>query len=103
MRTGKWHRSDRLVNCMPRDLFSSQKQENITGTGMTDTGTGDVVSIAEAGLQEALTGLQEAGLLEVLSPHQHHFSDAWAALSACLLAPELKQLHLNITRGRAKG
>lgn len=81
MRAGEWHRSDRLLSCLPRDVPPAQ---------------------AEAALQEALDGLSRAGLLQILSK-EHCFADTWAALADCLFADEARQVLLSIGKTRTKG
>jgi hypothetical protein len=109
MRGGQWHRTDRLLNCMPRDLMpkkeaashppsEGQGQEQEQEQGTTDTSTAEV----EAALQEALTGLAQAGLLQRLG-EAHRFSEAWSALSDCLFADELRRVHHSIKKSRAQG
>jgi hypothetical protein len=125
MRSGEWHRSDRLVSCMPRDLLSSPSGETETerkterkeeGRGAGDEadsvsrdkqgdeggGEGQGQGRAEAGLQQALAMLRGAGMLQELG-EQHGFEQAWGALGACLLADEVRQVHFSITKVRAKG
>lgn len=93
MRSGEWHRTDRLLSCMPRDLQSPKSPEDEQKPGEDR---------AEAGLREALAGLQQAGLLQELG-EDHGFEGAWGALGGCLLAEELRAVLFNMTRVKAKG
>ena len=75
------------MNCMPRDLLKSSSEEG---------------SLAQTGLQEAMEGLVSTGYMEVLCD-EHSFDEAWTALTECFFADEVKKVHFNVCKVKAKG
>lgn len=95
MRSGQWHRSDRLLNCLPRDLLSERTS--------TQAKAGERDEALQQALDEALRGLTRSGMLETLSTPQHGFDEAWTALTDCLFVEEARQVYFSISKKKAKG
>jgi hypothetical protein len=79
LREGIWQRSDRIINCIPRD------EENPI----------------EA-LEKGLEGLLEHDFIEKLKK-ETSLSDVWMIITSCLFLDELKILHENLSKKKAKG
>ena len=85
-REGRWHRLDKLMKCLPREIKNEQRdQESVT-------------QILEEGLEE----LQKNDLMVRLNS-QSSFHEVWIILSNCLTVDELKVLHERISKTKSKG
>lgn len=85
-REGRWHRLDKLMKCLPREI----KNE------LRDPESGAQI------LEEVLEELQKRDLVVRLNS-QVSFHEIWIIVSNCLTVEELKVLHERISKTKSKG